>query len=129
MKTHPDYTASIECDNLNDLEVDDFEKYYILINNSFADNNTKGLNLTVGGQGYHTISAETRAKISKSSMGKVISAEARAKLRAANIQYPVRCVETGKSYNNSHDAGRATNIEHANINRACKKHWTAGGYH
>lgn len=65
MKSNPNFSKEILRDCLTELEVDDFEKYYIKQYNSLSDDNPKGLNLDSGGSKNKTVSLETRKKHSE----------------------------------------------------------------
>lgn len=74
------FTHEILVENLSLEEANDWEKFFIKIENSLAPN---GYNLKDGGNSF-THSAETRAKIANSLKGKKASLEARAKISAGN---------------------------------------------
>jgi len=74
------FTHEILVENLSHEEANDWEKFFIKIENTLAPN---GYNLKDGGDSF-THSAETRTKISNSLKGKKASIEARAKISAAH---------------------------------------------
>lgn len=74
------FSHEILVDNLSLEEANDWEKFFIKIENSLAPN---GYNLKDGGNSF-THSAETRAKIANSLNGKKASLETRAKISAGN---------------------------------------------
>lgn len=92
MVKYPEFSKEILRDGLTSEEVDDFEKYYIKMYNSYRENNKKGLNLTLGGVGKIgcVASNSTRKKIGAVSAkrtgsnhpfyGKTLSEEHRHKL-------------------------------------------------
>lgn len=61
--------------------------------------------------------------------GKKHTDETRAKISAARIKYPVRCIETQVEYESGAQASKVTGIHAGSISRACKTHGLAGGYH
>lgn len=70
------------------------------------------------------ISAETRAKLSKSLKGKAKPKELRerwSKQRKGKNSVRVRCVETGIVYNSMLEAGKAVGVHPSNISRSCRK--------
>jgi group I intron endonuclease len=75
------FTHQILAENISLEEANDWEKFFIKIENTLVPN---GYNLKDGGNSF-THSAETRVKIANSLKGKKASLEARAKISAAQI--------------------------------------------
>jgi group I intron endonuclease len=73
-------------DEVSPDNIHNAEKFYISICESYRHHHKNGLNLTMGGEGTagRVLSAETRAKMSKSQKGRTCSDETRKKISEAN---------------------------------------------
>lgn len=148
--------------NLTKDEANNLEKMYIALYQS--NHRDFGYNQTEGGDGQSGFSPtiETREKISSTLMGHTVSEETRRKLSEAQkgkpknyteeylqrlrderlgkplsekqlaaISKPVLCVETGVIYKSGREACRITGIDYNAINQVCNHKYgfrTAGGY-
>lgn len=61
--------------------------------------------------------------------GKHHSDDARKQISNSKKKTPVKCIETGISYDSASEACRLTGIHNSSILRAAKNQLTAGGYH
>lgn len=149
--------------NLTKDEANNIEKMYIALYQS--NHRDFGYNQTEGGEGQAGFSPtiETREKISSTLMGHTVSEETRKKLSETQkgkpknytaeylqrlrderlgkpllsekqleaISKPVLCVETGVIYKSVREAGRITGIDYNAISKVCNHKYgfkTAGGY-
>ena len=138
----------IIADGINETEAKEMEKS--LIARLDLMNTANGYNQTLGGDGAsgnrHTLSAETKAKMSKAKMGagncnygKRFSDNHRAKLRDAKIgRYDgaknpsakaVMCTTTGETFNTTIEAGIYAGCCRSNISYCCGGKTKTAGRH
>lgn len=53
----------------------------------------------------------------------------KSKMAYNKVKYNVLCIETGVIYESSHEIERLLNLPHQNIDSACHRKGTCGGYH
>ena len=108
--------------------VDDRERYYIQLYNSF--NKQFGYNLTSGGQTNKELSEDVRKIISEKRKGKKLSPEVIEKMSKAVIQIDSESLNAINRFSSMSEASLQTGIDFSTISSVCRrKSSTAGGYY